>query len=72
MRATVPAWPLIRHVRASGVDMPQCATLKRAYHRAKERGHLEVHAADRLAVEWLGIHPSEVWADWFELAEVAS
>jgi len=52
--------------------MPQCATLKRAYHRAKERGHLEVHAADRLAVEWLGIHPSEVWADWFELAEVAS
>lgn len=70
----LPAWPLLRYVRAVGKvrTLEQRDSLRRAYERAKQEGTLTFTAADRLAVEWLAVHPSEIWPDWFELADAAT
>jgi hypothetical protein len=41
------------------------------FYRATRRGGLSIWAADSLACA-LGVHPVQVWSDWFELTEEAS
>lgn len=42
---------------------------ERRYYRARRRGALGLGEADAIAV-YLGLHPSEIWPDWF-CAEVS-
>lgn len=65
----VSTWPLIRHARAVGARSlaGNDEGLRTALIRGKRCGSLNVHAADRLAVRWLGVHPVEIWPEWFEL-----
>ena len=39
--------------------------LRQSYYRAKRRGWMAWETADQIACH-LGMHPSEIWANWFE------
>lgn len=65
----VPVWPLLRAARAHGRigTLKQGDPLRRQLMRAQTAGTLTIYAADQLAVRWLRLHPSAVWAEWFDL-----
>lgn len=65
----LPVEPLVRLVDGRGEVVALCAgdwALRQAYVRVKSRGTVSLTVADRLAVKLLGLHPSEVWDDWWE------
>lgn len=66
------AGPLLSEVRRRGLTFHRESGEHRALNRAKAAGRVTRNAADRFAVETLGMHPCELWPHWFELVEVAS
>lgn len=76
MSVRFPAGPLIARVEraatASGSSvLGICGGHSRSYkiyQRARITGRLTVTGADWLAVTVLGVHPSDVWPDWYEVA----
>jgi hypothetical protein len=42
--------------------------MRRAYSRAKFSGRVTVWQADELAHFLLGLHPCEVWGNWFDIS----
>lgn len=60
--------PLVAIVEARG-GPTECGAqefrTRRAYTRAKATGTLTVWAADLLSHALLGVHPVEIWPDWY-------
>lgn len=69
-RRVFPTAPLVARVEAAGGPAACCGegidgreALLRAYHRAACSDTVAWAAADRLAIELLGVHPVELWGD---------
>ncbi len=64
----LPSEPLVALVEARGGVTACCGAdprLRRAYARAKEAGELTETTADLLSLRLLGVHPWELWDEWF-------
>ena len=64
---------LRRNAAATGVPVDvqlggRRSAERRAYRRGLTAGWLTETAADRLAIYVLGVHPSDVWDEWWEAA----
>lgn len=66
---TLPVAPLLEHCRAHEMDQGDLAELAgttvRAVQRWRHRG-VPWSIADRAAIR-LGLHPAELWPDWWTL-----
>jgi lambda repressor-like predicted transcriptional regulator len=67
----LPIAPLMAIMGARGITIKSLGnTLSREFHRWKKIGSLPVMAADRIACDTLGLHPSEIWGSaWFDITE---
>lgn len=68
LREVLPMAPLVALVEGRGgltrfVDT--ASSTARNYYQAKKLGTVTPFRADRLAHEVLGLHPCEVWGEWF-------
>lgn len=70
----VPSQPFLALLETLGpqVPMAQSDARRRAIDRARFEGEITITQADELAMNVLGLHPCEVWTDWFELGELES
>lgn len=63
----LPAAPLVELVESHGgiAEYGPSRAQRRAYGRAKSSGVVTVWNADALAHSLFGVHPCEVWPQWF-------
>jgi hypothetical protein len=67
-RATIPMAPLLAYLERKGIELKDIREDHSAVYRQLWRGGLITeYTADRLACDFLQVHPLDVWDDWYEL-----